>query len=293
MQTESINTETISIEEIHENFNIRITTAQKLTSKVKPNDLLVDKSYQRDIADKKVNAIMRNYNPKAIGVITLSIRQNGSLYIIDGSHRVEALKKMNLGEFDVNSIVYFDLSVKDEAELFVLLNDNRTKPKRSDLHKAATTSGDKFSVDIDAMLSRNGLVVGNTPADGVVRAIGTLHKVGAKIGIEKLEIAVQILKDAYGIHSSSFQSELLTAVSMILVRCKNVDNMRLSDVLKQLGNPSFIISKVANSSIGKTPLIKNQTLALMIVDTYNSRLRTNRVDRSPLVSIDAKNYLNG
>lgn len=290
MQTEQ--RETISIDEIHENFNIRIQS-NRLTSKVKPNDLKIDSSYQRQTSSSKVNAIIRNYNPKAIGVITLSMRENGDLYIIDGAHRVEALKKMNLGEYDVNSIVYFELSLSDEAELFVLFNNSRTKPKRSDLHKAAVIAGDANSILIDQMLERNGLRIENRPTDGVVRAIGTLHKVGNKIGIDNLEKVVKILRDAYGPHSSSFQSELLTALSMIVIRYKNVDIDRLTTCLSQMGKPTFIISKAANLCNSQSPFLKYQTLALMIIEQYNMRLRAKRLDRSLILVADSKNYLNG
>jgi hypothetical protein len=291
MSTNITDTESATIEEIHNNIHVRFSTSQKLTSKVKPNDLHVDRSYQRDTIDSKVTSIIKNFNAKAIGVVTLSIRENGDLYIIDGAHRVEALKRMNMGGFDVNAIVYFNLSIKEEAELFVLLNDNRTKPKRSDLHKAAAKSGDSFAVEMDEMLTKLGLTVGNQPGDNVIRAIGTMEKVGAKIGVDKLSVVLTVLRDAYGSHSSTFQSEMIYAVGMVVAKFDNVDIKRLSKSIANLGTVNYIISKAGNAS--STALIKYITIALMIVDSYNQRLRANRIDRGKIASADAKNYLNG
>ena len=132
-----LESETATIEEIESNLPIRFHTKSKLTSTVKPDDLRVDMTYQRSVSDSRVSSICRNFNQQALGIVTLSIRENGELFIIDGQHRVEALKKMGKGNIQINAIVLFDLTVQDEANLFLIMNDNRTKPKRFDLHKAA------------------------------------------------------------------------------------------------------------------------------------------------------------
>lgn len=293
MQTKITDIESASIQEIHDNLHVRVSVNQKLTSKVKPKDLLVDYSYQRETIDSKVVNIIRNFNAKAIGVVILSIRENGDLYIIDGAHRIEAMKRMNMGEVDVNAVVYFNLSVKDEADLFVLLNDNRTKPKRSDLHRAAAKSGDQNALGIENVLSKHGLAVGNKPGEGIVRAIGTLHKVTSKIGFDNLDKTLTVLQDAYGSHSTAFQAEFLSAVSMIIVKCNNVDLKRLAAAIAKLGDPNYVVSKIANGSGTTSPFIKIMNLALLIVDSYNNKLRSNRIDRGAIATADSKTYLNG
>ena len=40
----------------------------------------------------KVNKIVKNFNPIGMGPILVSEREDGSLWIFDGQHRVEALK---------------------------------------------------------------------------------------------------------------------------------------------------------------------------------------------------------
>ena len=282
--------ESATIDEIHKNVNVRITASQKLTSKVKPNDLLVDYSYQRETLDTKVNAIIRNFNAKAIGVVILSIRDNGDLYIIDGAHRIEAMKRMNMGNLDVNAIVYFNLSLKDEADLFVLLNNNRTKPKRSALQKAAAMAGHENAVELNGVLEKLGLTFGDKPGDRIVRAIAMANKVFNRLGKESLENSLIVLMEGFGSHSSSFSAELIEAISMILAKYPNADKKRLAKVLREMGDAQYVVAKAKNAVGNATFFVKIVTLALSIVDVYNKSLRSNRLDRSMIALADPRDY---
>ena len=283
--------ETASIEEIKRNLGISVKIKNKLSSKVKPADLMVDLSYQRDVNKIKVANIIKNYNPNAIGVVTLSIRENGDLYIIDGQHRVEALKQLGYGNTDINAIVFFDLTIEDEARLFVIMNESRTKPKKSDLYKASIKSGDVELIELNNMLNRNNICVGDKPGDGVIRAIGTLHKVNNKIGIINLEKVIKVLLSANGNNSTSFQAEYITAVSTIIVKYKNVDTDRLALAIKKLGEPSLAIAKSHMIASDVKFVTKSITLSSMIIDNYNYKLTKNKIDKYIVLSADAKNYL--
>jgi hypothetical protein len=285
-------TETASIEEVEKALNIRFKFGSKLTSNVKPNDLLVDYSYQRVPSAHRVSEIAKNFNKSAIGVVTLSMRDNGDLYVIDGQHRVEAMKKLNKGNDDINAIVYFELTVKQEAELFVLMNDNRTKPKRGDLHRASSSAGDYNATQIDEVLQKFNLVVGDKPGYGVVRAVGTIHKVFDKIGKSNLEKVIKILIDANGNHSSAFQAEYIEAVSVIVTHFKSADLAKLTGVINRLGNPAMAILKAKGIASSDKALARVQALACMMIDGYNYRLTKYRLDKTIVLSLDARNYLN-
>lgn len=284
--------ETASIEEIKRKLGISFKIKNKLSSQVKPNDLMVDLSYQREINKNKIVNIVKSYNPNAIGVVTLSIRENGDLYIIDGQHRVEALKQLGYGNSDINAIVFFDLTIQEEARLFVIMNENRTKPKKSDLYKASIKSGDNNLIELNNMLNRNNIVVDDRPGDGIMRAIGTLDKVTAKIGIVNAEKVVQVLMSANGNNSTSFQAQYITAVSTIIVKYKNVDMDRLSLAIKKLGEPSLVITKTQMIASDAKFVTKSLTLSTMIIDSYNAYLKNNRLDKMIVLSSDAKTYLN-
>jgi len=42
----------------------------------------------------------------------------------------------------VNALVYFSLTIQEEAKIFALLNQEHTKPNTTDIFKAGIVSGD-------------------------------------------------------------------------------------------------------------------------------------------------------
>lgn len=289
-----LESETATIKEIESNLPIRFHTKSKLTSTVKPDDLRVDMTYQRSVSDSRVSSICRNFNQQALGIVTLSIRENGELFIIDGQHRVEALKKMGKGNIQINAIVLFDLTVQDEANLFLIMNDNRTKPKRFDLHKAASASGDEVTSSIDALLSSLGLKIADRPGDGNIRAVGTVHKVFSKIGLDNLRKVLKVIMEANGTHSSSLKAEYIEAVSAIIVQFNQIDLKRLSMAIHNIGDTNLSVLKASTIAVDSRPISKTLALAGMIIDAYNYKLRENsRLDKFKILSLDARNYLNG
>lgn len=286
-------TETVTINEVENNLNIRFKKMSRLSSTVKPDDVMVDLSYQRTISDSRVKSIIKNFNKNAIGVVTLSIRENGDLYVIDGQHRIEALKALGKGSEEINAIVFFDLSIADEAELFVIMNEGRTKPKRYDLHKASVSSGDVAANEINNILASYGLQPGDRPGFNIVRAVGTLHKVHAKVGKERLDSVIKVLLDANGSYSTSFQAEYITAVAAIFVQYNNIDKARLSNAIKTLGNPDMVVMKASNAAPNSKPFSKIISLASIMIDAYNYRLTKNRLDKVVILSCDARSYLGG
>lgn len=284
--------ETASIAEIEKALNIRFHTKSRLSSNVKPNDTHVDFSYQRITAPERVASIARNFNKNAIGVVTLSIRENGDLYIIDGQHRIEALKKIGKGDEPVNAIVFFDLTIAEEAELFVVMNDGRTKPKRVDLHRASATSGNSDAIEIDKVLAKFGLELSDRPGNGKVRAVSSVHKVYEKSGLVILENTFKVLSEANGDHSSSFVAEYIEAVAVILAKFKDVNINRLIAAVKSAGDTNNAVLKAAMIAQNNKPYIKIITLAGMFVDNYNHRLQKNRLDKLEILKLEARNYLN-
>ena len=83
----------------------------KMTAQIKVSDLMVDFDYQRHPGNTKINKIVKNFDPDLLGVIICSMRENGQVAIIDGSHRYHALVQMNQMNLNINALVYFGLSL--------------------------------------------------------------------------------------------------------------------------------------------------------------------------------------
>jgi hypothetical protein len=82
------------------------------------NDIRVDTQYQRPINIAHVRKIANEFDERAFGVILVSERADGSVYVIDGQHRLAAVKSMGRGGSEIPCHVYRGLSVGDEALIF-------------------------------------------------------------------------------------------------------------------------------------------------------------------------------
>lgn len=263
---------------------IQDMSESKLITNVKVEDLVIDLTYQRSPSREKVGKIVREFDPNALGVIICSMRENGVVAVIDGGHRVSALNIMGLGSSDIRCLVFFGLTLNQEAEMFSILNDNRTKPKTSDIFKSKVIAKDEQAVEINNMLIKYGLRVGNQAGLNIVRAIGTLNTIYKKYGLYVLDQTVHSLTNAFGTHSTSYTDEALYAVSEIIAGSSDIINYkRLSETLKMHNNVSLWYGK--GSSIAKQAGFKKiyHGMIFVLVNDYNKRLKSKRIDFNKIV----------
>lgn len=80
--------------------------------------LKVDETYTVPVHDNK--DIVENFDPRAVGFITVSERKDGNFYIVDGVRRVSALLEKGYEHWEC--IVHNDLTIEDEARIYTLKN---------------------------------------------------------------------------------------------------------------------------------------------------------------------------
>lgn len=120
---------------------------------VKLSDLFVDPAYQNNLSKKIAELIKAKFNPKAIGQIVVSQRTDGTLALVDGFARTDALSEKGYSEWEAR--VYEGLSRKEEAQLYVDLQ-NRKKDKTDSVYKARYTAGDKKVLSMVDIITRAG-----------------------------------------------------------------------------------------------------------------------------------------
>jgi len=253
-------------------------TESALNSLVSVEDLMIDMSYQRFPNENKVNDIVKNFDPDAIGVLICSAREDGTIAVIDGGHRVAALRMLGFEKMNVDCLVYFDLTIAEEAKIFNLMNDNRTKPKTQDRFKAKVTSNDTNAVELNDIFKTVGLEVATKPMNNGIRAIGTVENVFKKHGADVTLKALTLLKEAFGSHSSSFSDVAIVAVANVLSTYKDVDLNRLSNALKVQVNASLWAS---NGAVLANQIRAKQTaigMSILLIKDYNKKMRVNRLD---------------
>lgn len=156
----------------------------------------VNELAQRDLNRARVDRIAANFDPEEIGNPTVSHR-DGHFYIIDGQHRIEALREMGWSDQQIQCWVYEDLTEAEEAEKFLKLNDTLSVDAFSKF-RVGVEAGRETESAIDRIVRSNGLVVSKTDVPGAIKAVGTLRRVFTRAGGDTLSRTLQIVRDAYG-----------------------------------------------------------------------------------------------
>ncbi|TZG28593.1 DUF6551 family protein [Sphingomonas montanisoli] len=214
------------------------------------DQLMVDDSYQRSIeggaSQKLIVKIAENWDWRLCLPLIVSRRQ-GSLYVIDGQHRLEAARLR--GDIRDIPVVVFDFDdPRGEAELFVQANrSRRTMSKLDDFH-AAVIAGDTKAVAVNEVVTAAGLAVGRIQA-------WQYWKPGEVVFVTAITRALHshgkpVVEQVLGMIARAFEGLVLTGVgavfeglcSIVQERSKAgnpIDSALMETVLAEVGIPGW------------------------------------------------------
>lgn len=121
------------------------------------SDLLIDREYQRTVSMSKVKLISERFNVAAAGVLVVNMRIDGRIFLIDGQHRLEAMKKCGL--LTVQCRICYGLTQSEEAEIYVYCNTARKNPSALDTFRARLIRGDAIAETINRIVDECGLMI--------------------------------------------------------------------------------------------------------------------------------------
>lgn len=160
------------------------------------DEMKVNPLAQREINPARVDRLAVDFDLEQMGTPTVNLR-DGSYFIIDGQHRIEALREIGFGGEQVQCWTYEGLSETDEAEMFLKLNDYLAIPAIPK-YRAAITAQRPAETDIDRIVRSLGLVVSASKMPGAIQAVGTLGRVYSRSGPKVLSRTLRLTRDAYG-----------------------------------------------------------------------------------------------
>jgi hypothetical protein len=185
------------------------------------NGLRRDPLVQRELIAARVRHLAAGLDLDGIGVITVSKRKDGSLVILDGQHRVQALIDNDMGEWPVTCNVYTGLTIAQEAALFRQLNDTRSV-NSVDRYLKGLLAEDPECLAIDAVVQRHGLRVVYQTGDGCICCVAAMEKVyrgkGVIPGVEALDRAFSVLIAAWGVSAEAVEGHLVQGFGMLMLR---------------------------------------------------------------------------
>ena len=229
----------------------------------------VNKTAQREFVKSWADELATEFDPEQMGLPVVNIR-NGVTWIIDGQHRIEALKTW-LGkgweEQQVEVEAYNDLTEVQEAEIFLRLNNKRAV-NTFNKFRLAVRAGRAEESAVAKIVTNLGLrITLDTGAEGRIMAVGTLMRIYQRSGPTVLARTLSVLKQAWGdagLHANAF-----SGLSYVLERYDEVDDGDLIERLSAINGGEAGVKNKAEQTRRSTGFPIGQCWAAAIVDTYN------------------------
>ena len=236
------------------------------------NVLNVDK-YQKKIRERVVNKIVNNFDPTAVGVIHVSQRKEGALWIFNGQHRVEAMKR--LGYESVDCLVFTGMTYEQESRALVSHHDV-SKPTKAEEHNAKLEAKNTESLAIETALNSIGLRISQGSGVGVIQAAGTVYSIYRKQGVGTLLGALKILQESFGNHRDVFLRQNMNGMATFINEYSDkFDRVRLVKKLKE-NDISEVVNK-ANIYKRVNGFSPDEATKLVITEHYNHNKKTNKL----------------
>ena len=222
---------------------------------------------QRELNQSRVDRIVANLDLEQIGAPTVNLR-DGLYWIIDGQHRIEALRQIGWGDQQIQCWTYEGLTEEDEAEKFLKLNDYLAVNALAKF-RVSVQAGRDTECDIDRIVRALGLVVSADKVPGGIGAVGTLRRVYDRAGAAVLRQTLSLVRDTYG--DPGLEASVIDGVGLFVHRYGNETD--LGYVAQRLKNAHG----GSHGLLGKAEIIrratgnqKNHCVAAAVVEIVNA-----------------------
>lgn len=244
-----------------------------------PVELLsVDRSYQRPVSNK-MEQMGKNWKQDLAHVITVSLRDTGEYWILDGQHRVGAA--LIAGVTHLEADIREGLTIEDEARLFDELNSTHSIVSAIDRFRARLVYKDPEALEIKAIVDELGGEISDVAGrankdDRRIRAVSSLERVYQYEGPAGLREVLTIIKTSFGDLDFETANEWTLNGMRILMakKKKKFDRDRLITRMQEEGLGQLKRMAHAHSQIfgGSGP----QNFYRAVVEAYNKNLTAGR-----------------
>lgn len=232
---------------------------------------------QRGLDQNKVERIKKNFDPDAVGVIVTTLPNGkGEYHVIDGQHRVEAVRQLWGGNEYMPCQVLDKESPKEAAEIFLKVNMDRKRPSPVSRFHVAVTAGREDAVAVDNLLDEMGYRVGMGGEDGMISAITACLSVYDKLGIEGLRDVLLLLRGSWGMERDAYHNSLIRGYARFLANYGDqADKERLVDKVSKKYTPASLLGAARTAREMFRGTIK-ENVTRILVTSYNHNLRSDR-----------------
>src|SRR5262245_25547301 len=197
-----------------------------------PMIILIDHQYQRPEKPNLIDAIDSHPRWEAFQVITCFKRTSGNgtvrYYCVDGQQRLRGILRSESPPKEVPVVVYELSGVREEAEVFVRINEYRKALSAIEKHTSKLVAKDPAAVAIERVCERVGYTVGNSYSaysdTNTIQAIGSLNRVYNLVGEEGLEQTLVQLRDSWPHDRAAIAAEMIVAVGNLIAEMTSDQN---------------------------------------------------------------------
>lgn len=265
--------------------NRRLKADASSTTWLPLNQLVVDSTIQRPLDETRAERMADALDLSLLGIIEVSARPNGTYHVLDGQHRVAALRLAGFHTESVECKIHNGLDEAAEAARFVGLNTFRA-PRAFDRFKVRVRAGDPVAVGVDRILMEFGwrLMPGATDgcftavqaAERVYTGFGTTEK---EMGPENLRAAIGTVTEAWGRKPANANGHIIAGLGLFFARYgSQVDKPALVKRLAQYPGG-------ADNYLGKARGIRDwrggtlpRCVAELTTDLYNKRRSSGQIE---------------
>lgn len=237
---------------------------------------------QRRFSRSQAEEYAANFDLNKFGIPAVNWR-DGIYWIVDGQHRVEALKLFfapgDPGQIDCN--VYEDLTDAEMAELFIGLNTRRAV-NAFDLFLTSCTAERTRESEIRRVVESNHCRISQEKDVDCIGSVGALCFIHERAGATVLGQTIRTVRDGFAGDPLAFDGQLLRGIANVYNRFNGKTNEKaLIAALSDLQHGPRQILRKAEALREKTGNQKSQCIAATIVDIYNKGMGPRDAKRLP------------
>lgn len=187
---------------------------------IDPRKIVVDHRYQRQPKNTLIQQIAQNPSWLAFGVPVCFRRENGMYYVIDGQQRIAGLLKSEKPP-KLIPVVWFPIDdVKDEAEIFVRMNETRKALQPIEKHRGKIMAGNEAALAVERAVATAGYSIDAAGAGGVdaksISAVSRIGQIYNRIGEEGLVQTLVCIRDAWPNDPTGVTTHILNGVAELI-----------------------------------------------------------------------------
>lgn len=240
-----------------------------------PSRLIVDPDVQRPLDSRRVERMVEDFDPAAVGVLLVSRRLDGTHHVIDGQHRLATVLAVGRGDLPLDCKVYFGLSKEEEAAMFRRANNTRTVSPL-DRFRVRIVEGEPIATAVNAVFVKHGWVLRSGKFDFSFAAVSQAEKTYIRAGANGDALFDQlmwVITEAWGGNADGVRAELLGGIGALLIHYGDaVDVPKLvARLAEHPGGPRGLVGRAKAYRDARGGLISDAVATILVTEINYKR----------------------